>query len=51
VAEFAVALDEPSADVLVLTRLLDSMGEGTRRTCGTCANLEEFAGHMREILG
>jgi len=50
VAELAVALDKPGAHVLVLTMLLDGMGEGTGRTCCACADLEEFARHMREIF-
>jgi len=50
VTELAVALDEPGADVFMLTRLLYSMGEWTGRACCTCANLKELAGYVREIF-
>ena len=35
VAELAVALDEPGADLLLLAGLEDGMGEGTGRAGGT----------------
>jgi hypothetical protein len=49
--EFAVTLDEPSADAFWLPRFIVCVGEGTRDPCGTGAYLEELARYMGEILG
>jgi hypothetical protein len=51
VTKFAVSLDEPCTDVLLLPRLLDVMGEWTRRACCASADLEEFTRYMGEIFG
>jgi hypothetical protein len=51
VAKLAISLDEPCTDVLLLTRLLDVMGEWARRACCASANLEEFARYVGEIFG
>ena len=50
-AELAVALDEPGADLLLLAWFEDLMGEGAGRACGAGADFEKFARDMGEVLG
>ena len=49
-AELAVALDEPGADLLLLAWFEDLMGEGAGRACGARADLEKFAWNMGEVF-
>ena len=48
--KLAIALDKPLANILLLPRFYDMVGERTRRTRGTLAKLEKLAGHMREVF-
>lgn len=48
--EFAVALDEPGADALLLAGLVGEVREGAGGAGGAGADLEEFAGDMGEVL-
>lgn len=50
VGEFAVALDEPGADALLLAGLVGEVREGAGGAGGAGADLEEFAGDMGEVL-
>ena len=51
VAELAVSLYKPGADLLLLAWFEDVVGEGAGGTCGAGADLEKFAGNMGEVLG
>ena len=50
-AEFAVALDEPSTDLLMLAGFKNLVGERAGGACGAGADLEKFAWNMGEVFG
>lgn len=50
-AKLAIALDEPCAYFLLLSRLENGVGEWTGGTCGARAHFEELAWYMRQVFG